>query len=171
MTHASETMRMNPSAVLNMYKASEATMRRDEVGRIAIPEGIREQLAAAIEHASPLEVCGLLAGQVRDGTLMVQWCHVAQNTFRSPRRFGLTMQDLSWVPKHTIGIRRILFHSHPRRTHPSRRDLNGIRRSPDPWLIVTLSHPPEMRPCLVATAYIARRCVVHHIPVTIQGGV
>jgi proteasome lid subunit RPN8/RPN11 len=102
---------------------------------ILISPGLCSKLESETRRTAPDEACGLLFGSVSGSRLILNAWVATRSTRPSPVHFGIDGDQLAEAVRKMRGPVRALFHSHPRRLHPSRCDLAGIRATGIPWLI------------------------------------
>ena len=116
--------------------------RRQNVGRIQLPEAIRTAIIAHATEEAPRECCGLLIGR---GSV-IEECIRSRNVDPNPNRYEIdpllhiqTNRRLRGSGRSVIGA----YHSHPHSAAiPSESDLLEAYYSDFIWMIVSLVVPP-----------------------------
>ncbi|RLF11759.1 MAG: hypothetical protein DRJ98_02665 [Thermoprotei archaeon] len=99
-------------------------------------------LKALVKEAStsPQEVCGFLLGSVEGETVKVLRVYPSVNVAPSPTRFVVRPEDIyeAHVKAEKLGLEVVgIYHSHPAPPNPSDADLEGMKKWPIIWLIVS----------------------------------
>ncbi|MHA1615703.1 MAG: Mov34/MPN/PAD-1 family protein [Candidatus Njordarchaeales archaeon] len=103
----------------------------------------KKELERLVKEAmeSKTEICGVLLGTVdSEGKVIVKRVKRAKNTKESPVLFEIDPEDLyqAIVEGEQEGLDIVgLYHSHPGPPRPSKRDLEGMKLWPVPWLIIS----------------------------------
>jgi proteasome lid subunit RPN8/RPN11 len=114
---------------------------RDETRRVICAPRARASLLADVAQRPHIEACGLLLGEMRDGSWLVEDAVPLRNTREAASYFEfdpveLLEQDLRWGER-IIGA----YHSHPGGPpRPSRTDVDNMKNNEGaPWVWLILS--------------------------------
>ena len=116
------------------------------IATLALPAGLRAQLAAEARAAVPLECCGLIEGAGEGSALRVTALHPTRNLAAAPGCFEIDPAEHVRLLRGLRGTNRGIvgcYHSHPGgAAEPSPRDLAAAVDDGFVWLIAAV--PGEM---------------------------
>ncbi|MCX8204611.1 MAG: M67 family metallopeptidase [Candidatus Nezhaarchaeota archaeon] len=107
-------------------------------GLIVREEDLKKLAEAALK--SKAELCGFLIGLVNGGEAVVELLEPLENVSPSPLRFEAKPEDVyrAYFKAEELGLEVVgIYHSHPAPPRPSLLDVEGMRRWPLVWLIVS----------------------------------
>ena len=133
---------------------------------VKITQALQDELSQLTSRGRPNEVCALIFGIQRETTLCLDTAAQVRNSHTSNNHFAVASQDLRSAMAAQKSPHCAIYHSHPHKTHPSKKDIRGIKNSNVPWLIGALQFNKGSPPFLNIEAFLARSGRVYVLPIT-----